>query len=242
MSFLTPAEYHDLVLERLEADVIFSLDPLYKQLPLPVRTIPREELDAMSTFSCAKTYWADQRTKHRRARYSSEVQAARSRGKRLTDEHKRRLKEGSIAFWEQYNAWKAEQGKGDWKRNCPSCDKVLSYANHDTLQNAIKKKCEVPQLQGRLEAIGGVLSQDFRSQSKEDSQEVRARLYLPKAFARGLRETQTRFTGQAKEHKPTGKSTSRHCTPPQAQGSDVSRHLLMDSLFENGFSQFCCVS
>jgi len=51
VSFLTPAEYHDLVLERLEADVIFSLDPLYKQLPLPVRTIPREELDAMSTFS-----------------------------------------------------------------------------------------------------------------------------------------------------------------------------------------------
>jgi hypothetical protein len=138
VSFLTPAEYHDLVLERLEADVIFSLDPLYKQLPLPVRTIPREELDAMSTFSWAKTYWADQRTKHRRARYSSEVQAARSRGKRLTDEHKRRLKGGSAAFWEQYHAWKAEQGKGEWKRNCPSCDKVLSYANHDTLQKAIK--------------------------------------------------------------------------------------------------------
>jgi hypothetical protein len=68
VSFLTPSEYHDLVLQRLKTDVIFSLDPLYWQLPLPVRTIPREELDAMPMFS--KTYWADQRTKHYRARYS----------------------------------------------------------------------------------------------------------------------------------------------------------------------------
>jgi hypothetical protein len=116
VSFLTPAEYHDLVLERLQADVIFSLHPLYKQLPLPVRTISREELDPMSTFSCARTYWVDQRTKHDRGRYSSEVQAARSRGKRRTDEQKRRLKEARDAFWEQYHVWKAEQGKGDWKR------------------------------------------------------------------------------------------------------------------------------
>lgn len=68
VSFLTPSEYQDLVLQRLTTDVIVSLDPPYRQLPLTVRTIPREELDAMPMFS--QTYWADQRTKHYRARYS----------------------------------------------------------------------------------------------------------------------------------------------------------------------------
>lgn len=135
--------------------MIFSLDPLYRQLPLPVRVVSREELDAMSTASPALVFWADQHTKVDRRRYSSEVQAARFMGRRHSQETKAKIREANVAFWEDYRVWLAEQGEGDWKRECPSCGKSLSYARYTLLERAARRNTKCRNCRG-----GWKLSED----------------------------------------------------------------------------------
>lgn len=68
---------------------------------VPIRIITPEELRALDPGGSALSYFVDQRTKYRFNAYSSELQAARFRGKRHTAEHNRKMSEALKEAWKR---------------------------------------------------------------------------------------------------------------------------------------------
>ena len=68
---------------------------------VPIRIITPEELRALDPGGSALSYFVDQRTKYRFNAYSSELQAARFRGKRHTAEHNRKMSKALKEAWKR---------------------------------------------------------------------------------------------------------------------------------------------
>ena len=108
-------------------DTIEEPNPWVLERPpliLPVRTVTPEELKAMDGGGCVMWTFTDQRTKHDRYRYSSEVQAARFRDKHHPEKVKQKMRATALRIWadpERRAARAAKRKLTGWKKCEPGC-------------------------------------------------------------------------------------------------------------------------
>jgi hypothetical protein len=99
---------------------------------VPIRIITPEELRALDPGGSALSYFVDQRTKYRFNAYSSELQAARFRGKRHTAEHNRKMSEALKEAWKRVTPEeKARRIAARVARGYQKCRPGCTCAKHD---------------------------------------------------------------------------------------------------------------
>jgi hypothetical protein len=97
-------------------DTIEEPNPWVLERPpliLPVRTVTPEELKAMDGGGCVMWTFTDQRTKRDRYRYSSEVQAARFRGKHHPEDVKQKMRATALRIWADPNGVRLARPSGN---------------------------------------------------------------------------------------------------------------------------------
>jgi hypothetical protein len=99
---------------------------------VPIRIVTPEELRALDPGGSALSYFVDQRTRYRFNAYSSELQAARFRGKRHTAEHNRKMSETLKEAWKRVTPEeKARRIAARVARGYPKCQPGCRCAKHD---------------------------------------------------------------------------------------------------------------
>ena len=96
---------------------------------VPIRTVTPEELRALDPGGSALSYFVDQRTKYRFNAYSSELQAARFRGRHHSEETRRRIGEANReTYWAKTPE---ERAKSHANRVYKKCEPGCTCAKHD---------------------------------------------------------------------------------------------------------------
>lgn len=120
------SEYSTFI-DSIEAEQPWWLEP--SGYPVPIRIVTPDELAALDPGGCAITSFVDLRTKHRFKAYSTELQAARFRGRHHTEETRRRIGEANKkAYWAKTPE---ERARSLANRVYKKCEPGCTCAKHD---------------------------------------------------------------------------------------------------------------
>ena len=140
----------------------------------PVRVVTPEELAKLDPGGCALTFFVDLRTKHRRDKWRSELQAARFRGRHHSEETRRRIGEANRkSYWAKTPE---ERAKSLANRVYRKCEVGCTCAKHDP--EVCTKRRE--KLRGKKHNVSpeGLWRQDVARRRRTKGQ-----MFLPLSFS-----------------------------------------------------------
>lgn len=147
------------------------------RLVVPIRIITPEELRALDPGGSALSYFVDQRTKYRFNAYSSELQAARFRGKRHTAEHNRKMSEALKEAWKRITPEeKARRIAARVSRGYQKCRPDCTCAKHDP--EVCAKRRGKPRGKKHNVSPEGLWRQDMARRRRSKGQ-----MFLPLSFS-----------------------------------------------------------